>query len=87
MRKLFDAFLTARKTSPQTGDGGFNSRGAKAVSGYSDTPPPPRKPPSGGGNGGNNNGGYPPGSGSGGGLTVTILPETLRGDKLSLFQF
>ena len=63
MRKLFDAFLTARKNPPQTGDGGFTSRGAKDVSGYSD-PPPPRKPPS---SGGGNNGGNGSGSGSGSG--------------------
>lgn len=64
MRKLFDAFLTVKKTSPQTGDGGFTSRGAKDVSGYLDTPPPPRKPTSGSGSDGNDNGG---GSGTGGG--------------------
>lgn len=54
------------KAPAATGENGFTSRGAKAVSGYSSSPPPPPKPPSGGGNG-NNNGGRPPSSGSGSG--------------------
>ena len=65
MKKLFDSFWGSTKPTAKTGNGGFTSRGAKDVSGYSE--PPPRKTPSGGGGGGNNNGGGGSGSGAGGG--------------------